>query len=78
MSKLATILKLIEGSHVMGKGDITDYYAAKTVRDACRMKDACKRFNAIKLALHPYRVIVQFGGENVTIRRNDTAQSITL
>jgi aminoglycoside N3'-acetyltransferase len=80
MSKLAKIRNLIDGTHVMGNDPLRDYHAASKVRDASRIRDVVRRFMTIKSTLHPYRVTVSWSaqGEDVTIRRNDTQQTIVM
>lgn len=79
-SKIHEILTLIEGSHVMGNG-LGDYYAAKKVRDALRIRSCNERFAKIKNALHAFRVTVSLMSSDpiqIRIRRNDLNKEITL
>ena len=85
MSKLTNILELIRGTHVMGDDPFTrEYHAAKLVRDAGRIKDDLARFNAIKRALHPYRVTVTYSASGtmarmvINVRRNSDNQTLEL
>lgn len=59
MSKVEQILKVIEGSHVMGSNGLRDYHAARLARDANRCGTTESRFIAMRKALKNHRVTVK-------------------
>ncbi len=56
MSKIETLTRLIEGSHVMGADSLTAYYDARRVRNALLKHEPIARTMEIQRALKNYRV----------------------
>ena len=66
-SLVAQIQEVIGGQHVMGADGLTDYHAARKVRDCKRVRDRSERVSAMKRALKNYRVTVSLDWESDAI-----------
>jgi hypothetical protein len=74
--KLVTIREVISGRHVMDAGTpmdgLRDYYTAREIVNAGRIKDASQKFKCVQEALTDYRVRVTWSGAgDVLIRTLD-------
>lgn len=78
MSKIGTICELIQGAHVASSDGLHDYHVAREVINGAHCRSLSKRFSAIRLALHPYRVMVSIDGDTVRIYRPDTQSEVRL
>lgn len=73
-SKIGTICDLIKGTYQLGDAPLHDYYVAREVVNALRCRSLQKRYSIIKLALHPYRVMVSLDDGRVRIWNPETRQ----
>jgi hypothetical protein len=77
MSKIGAICNLLNGAHVLETDALHDYHVAREIRNAARCP-LSKRASIVRLALHPYRVVVSVRDDKVRIYRPDLEREILI
>jgi hypothetical protein len=75
------IMNVIEGAHVMPATTqgLAAYHTTQAIKSAMRKRELLGRFNAVRHALNPYRVMVSMTGDGaIRIFRPETKQELFL